>query len=137
MTGALIQIGSAGGYVELESTYLSADLDINTASASIRFQTDGEIQNQNGATLGQWHYPAAGSPGDSYEIRATANPDTPDSGTMNTWLALSSNRLWTESRTSPPGVGTDEVVFDIEIRGAGGGSAIASTTVTLRAEVVI
>jgi hypothetical protein len=137
MTGALIQAGAGGGYVELESTYLSADLDLNNASASIRFQTDGEIQNQNGATIGQWHYPDGGSPGDSYDIRATANPDTPDTGTMNTWQSLSSNRTWTENRTTPPGVGTDEVVFDIEIRGGGGGSAIASTTVTLRAEVVV
>lgn len=134
MSGCTILLAPLA-YVELDPTYLSIDLDLTAASASIRFQTDGDIQNHNSISLGEWHIPTGGSPGDAYEIRATANPDTPDIGTMNSWEPLSSNQIWTENYAGGPGDETK--VFDIEIRPAGGGSVIASTTVTLKAEIII
>ena len=136
MTGALIQAGASVGYVDLDATYISQDLDVGpTATASIRFESDGRIRNHNLVSLGEWFIPPLATDGTGYEIRATPNPDTPDSGTMNTWLALTSTRTWTESRTGS--VGADTKVFDIEIRSAGSGAVLASTTVTLKAQIIV
>lgn len=131
MTGALIQAGASSAYVALDPTYSVIDIVLlgSTATASIKFLASGSITNQDNNSIGQWYNPPGGSPGAAYEIRATPNPDTPDSGTMNTWLALSSTRTWSTSTSS----GQETKVFDIEIRPAGG-SVIASTTVTLYAE---
>lgn len=131
MTGALIQAGAAGGFVSLNPTYNPIDIVVDpaTATASIKFASSGSIQNQDSNLIGTWFSPNIGTPGVGYEIRATPNPDTPDVGTMNTWLALSSTRTWS---TSVSGA-IEQKVFDIEIRPTGG-SVLASTTVTLYAE---
>lgn len=138
MSGATMQAGSASAYVELEASYTVNSLSLSSpVTASIRFQSNGDIRNHNNVSIGQWYYPdIAGTPGTAYEIRATPAPDTPDGGTMNTWLALSSSRTWSETNSS--GTPSDETkVFTIEIRAAGSGTVIDSATVTLSAEIVI
>ena len=84
------------------------------------------------ADHGSWISPESAAPG-LYEIRATADPDTPEFGTMNTWLALTSNRSWSEHRS---GVGIDSATFKVEIR-YNGGDIIAEASCTLTAEVDI
>jgi hypothetical protein len=136
MSGILLAASGPFERVELDATYSAIDLDLTSASASIVFGSDGTIKNHNSNPIGngQWIVPDSAAPG-LYEIRATPNPDTPDAGTMNTWLALTLSRTWTENHVGgPPG---DEVAtFDIEIR-RNGGAVIASTTVTLTARIVI
>jgi hypothetical protein len=135
MTGALIQAAAGGSYVELEASYTSKDTDLSSASGQIKFNPNGTITNHNNVQIGQWHYPSGGTPGTGYDIRATPNPDTPDIGTMNTWQALSSTRIWGENRSGS--VGEDVAVITVEIRPTGVGAAIDSATVTLRAEIII
>lgn len=130
MSGALLMAASGGSFVSLSASYNIGDVSLSTASAQIRFYADGTIKNQDDTLIGNWHTPSGGSPGDNYELRATANPDTPDSGVMNTWTSMATLRQYVENSSS----GIEAATFDIEIRPAGGGSVIASTTVTLTAE---
>lgn len=134
MTGATMQAAAGGTWVALDPTYSVIRISIaSPVTALIRFQSDGDIQNHNNISVGQWIHPDIGATdGTGYEIRATANPDTPDSGTMGTWLPLTSSNTWQETRT---GLGSDTKVFDIEIRASSSGTILASTTVTLKAEV--
>ena len=128
---------AAAGVGELfpGAPYAAADvaLDPNDAQAWLRFNTDGSITNQNGVTVGNWIEPTSFAPG-LYEIRAvSASPDTPDGGTMDTWLALTSNRTWFENRTT---VGIDSKTFNVELR-LGSGAVLATAACTLTAEVTL
>lgn len=137
MSGATMQAAAGGTWVDLDATYQAIDLDLASATASIRFDPDGDIVNHNSISLGQWIQPEIGATdGTGYQIRATANPDTPDTGSMNIWSNLSGGgNQWTESRSGS--VGDDTKVFDIEIRSSSSGTILASTTVTLKAEIII
>lgn len=134
MSGILIAASGPFGRVELDATYTVPDVDAAAATATIKFQNDGTILNQADNQIGTWIVPTAAAPG-AYQIRATPNPDTPDGGSgMNTWLALSTSRTWSETRLAAEGDGTTTVVFDIEIR-QGTGPVLATTTVTLSATI--
>lgn len=107
-------------------------IDPGTATASLTFRTDGDVRDQDNVSKGNWIDPAAAASSD-WEIRVTANPDTPDAGVMNTWLAMSVNRTWTESRS---GFGTDSKTMLVEFR-KNGGAVRGSANFTLTADVDI
>lgn len=114
MGGILLAANPGGVIIGGGLPYNAQDNDFSggTATASVTFRSDGYVTNQNAVDLGDWITPQGFAPGD-YEIRATPNPDTPDAGTMNTWLALTSSRTWSETQS---GVGTSAKTFQIEIR---------------------
>lgn len=68
-----------------------------------------------------------------YEVRLTGTGTTPTGSALNTWLALTSNRAWSLSRSV-----TGSVNFSgtIEIRAAGSGTIKDSASVSLYAEVI-
>ena len=134
MSGILIGASIAGPTLPT-STVSATDFELspNTATASINFRNDGEIRDQDGFKQGSWILPEDFAPGD-YEIRAnSSSPDTPDAGTMDTWLALTSNRQWTESQS---GFGNSNKTFTVDIRRSGG-PVLATRNVNLVATVDI
>jgi len=79
---------------------------------------DGDITPNPG-----WYTPTTGSIGNTYEIRVTATSGTFTSGTVGSWLALSSVRTWTVSSNT-----LKTVTFTIEIRVASTSEVVATTT---------
>jgi hypothetical protein len=126
-TGA--QITLAASY----SVFANNTVPLN-ASASIEFQSDGDIitvGDLGSVDEGDWISPKASAPG-SYEIRATlVSGDTP-SGTLGSWLALTSNRTWTNNKPgAAPGVRSCQLTIEIRL----GSTVLDTTTVDLYAEV--
>ena len=104
------------------------------ALASISFESDGDIitvGDLGTVDEGDWINPKASAPG-SYEIRATlVSGDTP-SGTLGSWLALTSNRTWTNNKPGGlPGVRSCQLTIEIRL----GSTVLDTTTVNLYAEV--
>ena len=103
--------------------------DPGAASAGWRFNSDGTVdRNQGGYSQFEagveWANTAPNASTD-YWIRATLDSGSnPSSGTMNTWLQLSSNRTWEWARGS---VGVLTGVLQIEIASDSGGSNIVAT----------
>ena len=104
------------------------------ADAGIRLNISGAAERKKGTsytTLYTWLL--SGRAGD-YEVRASSfSGDALASGTLNTWQALSTSREWIlginrfETKTKT-------CTFLLEIRPAGGGSTLASATMTLSTE---
>lgn len=76
--------------------------NFGNASSSMTLTTTGEV-SQNGvstnisAIIPNWYTPTTSGIGNSYWVRAQTSSLTPTastSGTMNTWLALSTARTW-------------------------------------------
>jgi hypothetical protein len=106
-----------------------------TAQARVNITSAGEVlefTSTNGdISLGDWIDPVSAGTG-NYEVRASGlSGDTPG-GTFDTWLNLGTNRQWTISRSSN---GTSGCSFTLEIRPAGGGSILATSSVSLDATV--
>ena len=80
--------------------------------------TDGDITPNPG-----WYTPTTGSIGNNYQIRITPTAGSFTTGTVNSWLNLSTTRTWTVS-TNLAAV----VVFTIEIRDTTAGVVQAITT---------
>lgn len=98
------------------------------ANAGFIFNSDGTIDTYNFSGLVQF---AAGvqwidqTPSGSYWIRATANAGNgADTGTYNTWLALTTNRSWLWTIT---GIGTTGGSVKIEIATDAAGATIVAT----------
>lgn len=120
MSGNLIASGHSGPYLP-NTLIISSDFALSpaTATAWIQFRNDGKVYDHDNNYLTDWIQPTSDAPGD-WEIKAnSSSPDTPDSGTMDTWLALSSSRTWSETRS---GIGVDTKNFTIELRRASGAS---------------
>lgn len=106
------------------------------ASASLVFRSDGTVDsvtNTNGTVQidasTDWIIPNSAAPG-SYEVQATLNSGSLTSGTTGSWLALTSDRTWTVSRS---GVGTSSANLTIEVRL--GTTVLDSGTYTIEASV--
>lgn len=136
MTGALIQAAGAVGSLTWPTTELVVRIALGSSTASIKFVSDGNINNHSDNKVGEWFSPQGGNPGAAYEIIAdSASPDTPDTGTMDTWLPMDGvTNTWSETRT---GTGTDEKTFNVRVRSAGSGTVLGTCAVTLRAQVTV
>jgi len=135
MSGAL-NASAISAQIEFPSSLLSAtDFALSPADAMawLQFRNDGQVYDQDSAKVGDWIIPNGAAP-DDYEIKAnSASPDTPDTGTMDTWLALSSARTWSVTEA---GFGVELREFTIEIR-KGSGPSILTRNCSIRAEVDI
>ena len=99
------------------------------ATATYTLQSGGNVVNHNSLLLEQWLL--KGAAGD-YEARATVlSGDPPNSGTLNTWLALSTTRSWSQTQTTP-GVRSGEIT--VEIRDATTLAILDSATINITAE---
>lgn len=111
------------------------------AQVGVRFETDGDItvQTASGAfstDIGNWLVPLTNVA--LYSIKATVNSGTTSAGsdTTGSFLALTSDRTWTKTRTSDV-AGSDVVELLIEIaRTANTSLVLGSCVLTLTATVL-
>jgi len=99
-------------------------IDVNAGSytaqvgvgGSYTLESDGDVLVNSGLGLaqdiGDWIDPKDEAPG-AYEVRATLNSGSLNSGTTGSWLALTSTRTWTCSSTL-------EANLTVEIRDGAG-----------------
>lgn len=70
----------------------------NTAKSGIRFNSDGTVDKREGDTYTQvdsstdWRIPNGSGTGYYIKFSEILTPPTPDVGTLDTWLELTSNR---------------------------------------------
>ena len=107
-------------------------------TSSVTFSNDGSVSASTGGIettntiSGQKWY--VGTPDQTYEIRATSvsiSGTGSSSGTYGTWLSLSTNRTWSETKPSGNGGRTREALF--EIRRASDQVVVLSATYTISA----
>lgn len=107
-----------------------------TASATYELQLDGDIviyENGSPTDIGDWIIPRSAA-GSDYEVFATLNSGTLDSGTTGSWLGLGTTRSWGVTRSS---LGTKSAQIGLEIRRVGTVNVLGSCTVDLSAEVTV
>jgi hypothetical protein len=135
MPGALaFRIGaSAGGALVSLSGVSVSSTGGGSQTATYTLESDGDVMSNSTAfgpvDEGDWVTPKTSAPG-TYEARATLDSGDTPTGTLGTWLALTSNRAWTLTQIA---TGSKEASLTVEIR-KGSGSALASATITLYAE---
>ena len=112
-------------------------------NVDIKIKTDGNVQTRKGgdafATVGKWFTPTGGTPGNSYQVRATFQDNNASgaistditTGTLNAYQSLSSDRTWILSSGSPGG--DLECILTFEISVSGGGVVLATGTAYLSA----
>jgi hypothetical protein len=105
--------------------------DPANATASYTLSTTGEVVDHDGVTLETWLLSGVVA---DYQVRATlASGTSMSAGTVGSWLALSSSRTWSQTRTT---VGTRSGTLTIEIRDVATSTIIDSASVTITAEVL-
>lgn len=116
--------------------FAQADIRINFENDGdltvYRYSTPNTVGNGTFALTG-WLDPASQptSVTDDYEVRATLSSGTTPAGTMGTWLNLGTTRSWTLSVSrSTLGTTSATCVVLFEIRPAGGGTVLDSTSIT-------
>ena len=122
--GTLRKIYSSGTVTVSGETISHTSL--GTATAGIRFNTDGTVDKLTGSTYTQidvatdWIIPNGAAP-DDYEVRLESNSgDAFDAGAaVGVWVAFSIAREWKQIR-STDGTDTNTAVFGIRKGGAGG-----------------
>lgn len=114
-----------------DSTVQDTEGTPTTAQASISVNRDGTVTfTGNGSDADyNWHTPAAGNPGDNYEINLTVDSgDAPTSGDSTaTDLALTSNRTWTWTTT---GIETLSASCTLTLK-TPGGTTVDSGTISV------
>lgn len=137
MAGVLnMLLASATGTVTVSGENISdADISGGSASAGVRFNSDGTVDQLQGGVASQidsdtdWVRPEALAPG-AYQVRATlVSGDTP-SGSLGSWLDLTSNRLW-EITQSGDGSKSSELLIEVGLSE----TALDSGTYNLSADV--
>lgn len=109
-------------------------------TAGYRLGTDGKRYTSDSAgsfseTVGlEWLDPKDALEADLYECFATVTAGSLTTGTAGSWLALSSNRDWTKTRTSDA-AGSESVTFTLAIRRIGMSTNLDTATIQLIAEV--
>lgn len=124
LTGNTVNIPS-GNVVDFET-------QPTDARAEVFFNRDGTVTSDPvGDINSTWISPNSSTVGDNYEIYvADSGADVP-TGTLDTWVALSSNQSWYLLET---GVGTQSCTLTISIRRTGG-STLDTNTINLDATV--
>lgn len=135
LMGCLAAAEQAAAGLALEDFTASSFTVGTTATAQYRLSSDGSIDATQGSNtivnnVGFW-FEDVDSPSD-YEVRATADPGSVSSGTLNTWQSLGTSRTWTLS--SPTVSGNQEVALVVEIRRASDQEVLATATITLQCE---
>jgi hypothetical protein len=130
-------MGAGTPRITLAASYTLTRTEISPtdSTASLTLQSDGDVEtfdNFGTSDIGDWIDPK-GAAGGAYECRMSTVSGTV-TGTTGSWLALSSSRAWSKTRTSDA-VGTDTYVGTLEIRRTADGVVLGTSTVTLNAAV--
>ena len=125
--------GPTSGYDGATATALNIG---GTASATLNFNTNGTITltatgTPTGSLPSDWYLPTTTSIGNSYWVRAQLNSGPAVTGTVGSWLALTSARSWTQSAS---GGNTNTSVLFMEISSSATGTpVVASGLITVEA----
>ena len=141
MTGVgCIMAGMRGGgdvITLVGATELAVDFAPATAGVGYQLASDGLEESGIGtassilySTIGDWVTPTGNA--NLYEVRATLNFGAVSSGTTGSWLALTSTRTWTVTRSV---IGTANANLTIEVRRASDSVVVGSALVYLTAEI--
>lgn len=141
MSGAHIALlGSTGGGDTLALVgYTDSVFDIAPATGGVGYQLTSGGKEQGGigsaasiiySDLGDWVIPNGNA--SLYEVRATLNSGTLSSGTTGSWLALTSTRTWTVTRSV---IGVSTANLTIEIRRIGGTTILATAPVDMTVDI--
>lgn len=138
MSGFIGPLLASGGSVYLANHSVSATKFFSgTATATFGLGNDGvayEVENgvTTNYTIEWWTKGSVTGLGAAYECRATLNSGSAlSSGTVGSWLTLSSANQWTQSRSTSTGITNSNLT--IEIRDVATSTVLASATVTLQA----
>lgn len=135
MSGALLSASSPGG-TELfpDAPYSATDFNISPTDsyAIIKFLANGQVWDQDGSLGELWINPASAADGNWYIRANSSSPDTPETGTMDSWLQLNSTRSW---QVSELGIGTDSRSFTVDLKYGASGNVLATATCTITASV--
>lgn len=101
-------------------------------AATAQFNSDGTISGVTDGLLKWFNIAPQTGVGASYEIFATRIAGSLPSGTMDTWLPLTSGQTWTLTQ-SAPGERLSTVTFKIRL--AGSGAVMAQANFDMSAEV--
>lgn len=128
--------GASGLVIDIANgTFSDLALD-STASVFLTLNTNGSISKDDGNlstyTDTEWATPTSTGIGSSYEVKATMTSGTTPSGTFNSWLALSTARTWSLSRSF---LGTTTSGFTLEIRDTATSTVQDSATISFQVEV--
>lgn len=129
--GMVTLLGRSGGAAISISDESVTDEQISPSSSTAFFelQSDGDTLTSMGAGS-DWLI--GSTTGSNYECRATLVSGTLSSGTTGSWIALSSDRRWTVTRSS---LGIKPCTFTLEIGLAGANIALATAEITITAQV--
>lgn len=124
--------GSSGPIVSISNGSVDASATSpSSATAYYELQSDGDTVTSDGA-IADWLIGSV--TGSDYECRATLVSGTLSTGTTGSWLALSSPRSWTVTRSS---LGSKTCTFDVEVGLVGTSTALDTARITLTAEVIV
>ncbi len=107
------------------------------ATAEYSLENDGDIIEgiSTGPTdTGDWITPTSAA-GSGYEVRATLDSGSLDSGTTGSWLSLGTTRTWGVAAASTPS--SQSASLTIEIRDASSLVVLDSATVNLSADNIV
>lgn len=116
------------------------DFSSPTASASATFNSNGTI-TMNTSTLGNfsgdgWSMITSSGLGSDYQIRAeqiSAFGTAIRTGTLNTWLSLSTSRTWSIETST---LGAKNWILSISIRESAGNTVVGNASLQLDVEVL-
>lgn len=134
MTGAVMCVaGGLNATVQLDPSYAIADSTAGvTATATFTLETDGDIMSTTvtagSVDLGDWLSNKAAAPG-PFQARATLSVGDTPSGTLGSWVNLSTSPAWGLTQVA---VGAKSCILTVEV--GVGGVAYDSTSVQLDAE---
>jgi len=140
MSGSMVMwMGGGGGVVTpLTLNNVSYDAFGGTATVWIVFYTDGDVKSYRTGNVVQqdtsWYRPdPTPGIGASFWVRATQTSGTVSSGTVGTWLPLTSSQSWTVIRST---AGSKSCTLLIEIAtDSAGTNVVTSDSLTLQATV--
>lgn len=116
-------------------TVVSTSSASSAVTSSIQFGNNGKtttITVSGSSGVENWVEPASAAP--LYEIRATLVSGTsPTGAVLNTWLPLSTTRIWTVTRLLGTGAGTTTGTINVQIRRASDLYVLGNANITLQA----
>lgn len=130
--------GGGGGTVTVPAAAASASEEYNPpfitgVTATLSFLRNGTT-SATGTSPANWISPDSSTVGDSYEIRATVlSGDTPSGSALNTWLPLSSTRLWDLTALGPASSKSTSLTIEIGLLGTS--TALSSNTCSIEASI--
>jgi hypothetical protein len=123
------EVAGLPGTVNLDGHNINHTTGAGTATAGIRFNTDGTVDQLKGATYtqidsGTGDWLVSGTNDNLWEVRYTnrsGNLFDSSAAAENTWIAISAAREWYIQDTNPNDpTGTKNINCDFEIRYDGG-----------------